>query len=81
MTSQMDARIPQAALEERVHVLEERVSVIAEAVRVLAHGLEGSPTAEPGEKPIAKSARRAYELLLADAHPADGRGSAADGTP
>ena len=82
MTSQIDPRIPQAALEERVHVLEERVSVIAEAIRLLARGLEGSPTAEPGEKPIAKSARRAYELLLADAHPADGKSnSAADGTP
>ncbi len=82
MTSQIDPRIPQTALEERVHVLEERVSTIAEAIRVLARGLEGSPTAEPGEKPIAESARRAYELLLAEAHPVGGRGSSAgDGTP
>ncbi len=60
-----------AALEERVHVLEarvhdldERVGVLSEVIRVLAHGLEEGPTAEPGERPVADAARRAYDLLL-----------------
>jgi hypothetical protein len=60
-----------AALEERVHVLEarvhdldERVEVLSEVIRVLAHGLEEGPTAEPGERPVADAARRAYDLLL-----------------
>jgi hypothetical protein len=96
MTSQIGPRIPQAALEDRaqvledraqvlevrVRVLEDRMSTIAEAIRILARGLEGSPTAEPGEKPVAESARRANELLLAEAHPAAGRGgSTTGGTP
>jgi len=53
-----------AALEKRVHVLEDRVTALAEAVRVLVRGLEDIPTAEPGQRPAAEAARRAYDLLL-----------------
>ena len=53
-----------AALEERVHLLEGRVTVLADVVRILAHGLEDLPTAEPGRRPAAAAARRAYDLLL-----------------
>ena len=52
-----------AALEERVHVLEDRVTALAD--RVLARGLEELSTAEPGQRPAAKAARRACDLLLA----------------
>jgi hypothetical protein len=53
-----------AALQERVHVLEGRLTAVADAIRVLAHGLEDLPVAEPGGRPAAEAARRAYELLL-----------------
>lgn len=53
-----------AALEERVHMLEDRVTALADVVRVLAHGLEDLPAAEPGQRPAAEAARRAYDLLL-----------------
>ena len=53
-----------AALEERVRVLEGRVTALADVVRVLAHGLEDLPAAEPGQRPAAEAARRAYDLLL-----------------
>jgi hypothetical protein len=53
-----------ATLEERVHVLEERLTAVADAIGVLAHGLEDLPIAEPGGRPAAEAARRAYELLL-----------------
>jgi hypothetical protein len=53
-----------SALEERMHVLEGRVTALADVVRVLAHGLEHLPTAEPGQRPTAEAARRAYDLLL-----------------
>ncbi len=33
--------------------------------RVLAHGLEDLPAAEPRQRPAAKAARRACDLLLA----------------
>jgi hypothetical protein len=52
------------ALEERVRVLEDRVAALSEVIRVLAHGLEEPPTAEPGQRPAAEAARRAYDLLL-----------------
>jgi hypothetical protein len=72
---------PVAMLEARVHALEERVSTIAEAVRLLAHALEDVPTAEPAERPVAEAARRAYELLLAEAHrPGTGASSAPERT-
>jgi hypothetical protein len=61
-----------SALEERVHVLEGRVTALADAVRVLAHGLEDLPTTEPGQRPAAQAARRAYDLLLvAEPRPPD----------
>jgi hypothetical protein len=47
-----------------VHVLEGRLTAVADAIRVLAHGLEDLPVAEPGGRPAAEAARRAYELLL-----------------
>ena len=68
MTKQIGQRYQEpsmAALEERVHVLEDRVTALADVVRVLAHGLEDLPTAEPGQRPAAEAARRAYDLLLA----------------
>jgi len=52
-------------LVDRVSVLETRVAMLSEVIRVLAHGLEDFPTAEPGQRPAADAARRAYELLLA----------------
>ena len=52
------------ALEERVRVLEDRVAALSDVIRVLAHGLEDLPTAEPGQRPAAEAARRAYDLLL-----------------
>ena len=55
---------PTSALEERMHLLEARVTALADAVRVLAHGLEDLPTTEPGQRPAAEAARRAYDLLL-----------------
>jgi hypothetical protein len=64
------------ALEERVRVLENRVTALSEVIRVLAHGLEDFPTAEPGQRPAADAARRAYDLLLV-AEP-DTRGSQAN---
>jgi hypothetical protein len=73
---------PAAALEERVHVLEERVTALADAIRVLARGLEDVPTIEPGQRPAAKAARRAYELLLvAEPRPPDVRAGAAHPGP
>ena len=68
MTKQIGQRYQEpsmAALEERVHVLEDRVTALANVVRVLARGLEDLPTAEPGQRPAAEAARRAYDLLLA----------------
>jgi len=53
-----------AALAERVHALEERLTAVTDAVRTLAHGLQDAPMAEPGGRPAAEAARRAYELLL-----------------
>jgi len=53
-----------AALEERVRVLEGSLAAVVDAVRVLVHGLEDLPVAEPGGRPAAGAARRAYELLL-----------------
>jgi len=61
---QRDPESPVAALAERVHALEERLTVVTEAVRTLAHGLQDAPLAEPGGRPAAEAARRAYELLL-----------------
>ena len=52
------------ALEERVRVLEDRVAALSEVIRILARGLEVLPTAEPGQRPAAEAARRAYDLLL-----------------
>lgn len=63
------------ALEERVHVLENRVTALSEVIRVLAHGLEGLPTAEPGQRPAAEAARRAYDLLLIAEPQAHGSGT------
>jgi hypothetical protein len=51
-------------LEERVRVLENRVSALFDVIRIMAHGLEDLPTAEPGRRPAAQAARRAYDLLL-----------------
>lgn len=67
------------ALEERVRVLENRVTALSEVIRVLAHGLEGLPTAEPGQRPAAEAARRAYDLLLI-AEPRPGGSGAGDVT-
>jgi hypothetical protein len=68
-----------AALEERVHVLEERLTAVADAIRVLAHGLEDLPVAEPGGRPAAEAARRAYELLLiAEPRPPDSQAASPD---
>jgi hypothetical protein len=53
-----------ATLDERVRLLESRVAVLTEAIQVLARGLEDIPTAEPGQRPAARAARRAYDLLL-----------------
>jgi hypothetical protein len=67
MIEQAGQRNPEpalTALEERMRVLEGRLEVVADAVRVLAHGLEDQPVAEPGGRPAAAAARRAYELLL-----------------
>ncbi|HYA52741.1 MAG TPA: hypothetical protein VEG33_16405 [Streptosporangiaceae bacterium] len=67
MIEQAGQRNPElavAALEERVRVLEDRLAAVVDAVRVLAHGLEDVPVAEPGGRPAAEAARRAYELLL-----------------
>ena len=63
-SGQRDPESPVAALAERVHALEERLTVVTEAVRTLAHGLQDAPMAEPGGRPAAEAARRAYELLL-----------------
>jgi hypothetical protein len=63
-TGQGDPELAVAALEERVRVLEDRLAAVADAVRVLVHGLEDLPVAEPGGRPAAEAARRAYELLL-----------------
>jgi hypothetical protein len=52
------------ALEERVRALENRVTTLYDAIRVLTHGLEDPPVSEPGQRPAAEAARRAYELLL-----------------
>jgi hypothetical protein len=59
-----DPEVAVAALEERVRGLEDRLTTVADAVRVLAHGLEDLPVAEPGGRPAAEAARRAYDLLL-----------------
>ena len=61
---QGNLELPVAALEERVHVLEGRLTAVTDAIRVLAHGLQDLPSAEPGGRPAAEAARRAYELLL-----------------
>lgn len=53
------------ALQERMNLVEVRVAALTEALQVLARGLEDLPTAEPGGKPAAQAARRAYDLLLA----------------
>jgi hypothetical protein len=63
-SGQRDPEPPVAALAERVHALEERLTAVTDAVRTLAHGLQDAPTAEPGGRPAAEAARRAYELLL-----------------
>jgi hypothetical protein len=52
------------ALEERVRVLENRVAALYDVIRIMARGLEDLPTAEPGRRPAAEAARRAYDLLL-----------------
>jgi len=67
MIKQSGQRNPEssaAALAERVHALEERLTAVTDAVRTLAHGLQDAPMAEPGGRPAAEAARRAYELLL-----------------
>ena len=63
-TGQPNPDAAAAALEERVRVLEERLTAVSDAIGVLAHGLEDLPMAEPGGRPAAEAARRAYELLL-----------------
>ena len=69
-----------AALEERVRVLEAQVAVLADAIRVLARGLEDVPTAEPGQRPAAEAARRAYDLLLAPGSRLPGAAARAGGS-
>lgn len=64
MTENADRNAAAAGLAERVQVLEERVTALADAVRVLARGLAEVPTREPGQRPAADAARRAYDLLL-----------------
>jgi len=63
-SGQRDPESPVAALAERVQAMEERLSAVTDAVRTLAHGLQDVPMAEPGGRPAAEAARRAYELLL-----------------
>jgi hypothetical protein len=63
-SGQRNPESPVAALTDRVHVLEERLTAVTDAVRTLAHGLQDAPMAEPGGRPAAEAARRAYELLL-----------------
>jgi hypothetical protein len=75
-TGQRYQESPTAALEERLHRLEDRVTALAEAVRVLAHGLEDLPTSEPGQRPAADAARRAYDLLLVAEPPTPDRPAA-----
>ena len=48
-----------------MNLVEVPVAALTEALKVLARGLEDLPTAEPGGKPAAEAARRAYDLLLA----------------
>jgi hypothetical protein len=63
--SEESSQVPATAtLAERVRLLESRVTVLADAIGVLARGLEDIPTAEPGQRPAARAARRAYDLLL-----------------
>lgn len=50
------------ALEERVRVLENRVAALYDMIRIMARGLEDLPTGEPGQRPAAEAARRAYDL-------------------
>lgn len=79
MTRQPDPEPPMASLEKRVHVLEDRVAALTDAIRVLAHGLEDLPTLEPGQRPAAEAARRAYDLLLvAEPSPPDAQAGARD---
>jgi hypothetical protein len=66
------------ALEERVRVLENRVAALSEVIRILARGLEDLPTAEPGQRPGAEAARRAYDLLLVAEPQARGSGAKPD---
>lgn len=61
-------------LEERLRVLENRVTALYDVIRIMARGLEVLPTAEPGQRPAAEAARRAYDLLLV-AEPARGSGA------
>jgi hypothetical protein len=63
-SGQRNPESPVAALTDRVHALEERLTAVTDAVRTLAHGLQDAPMAEPGGRPAAEAARRAYELLL-----------------
>ena len=63
-SGQRNPESPVGALTERVHALEERLTAVTDAVRTLAHGLQDAPMAEPGGRPAAEAARRAYELLL-----------------
>jgi hypothetical protein len=64
-TAPSEPETPAIALQERVRLLEMRVAALTEALQVLTRGLEVLPTAEPGGRPAAKAAKRAYELLLA----------------
>jgi hypothetical protein len=67
MDKQIDQRDQQSsalALEERVRVLENQMATLYDVIRIMARGLEVLPTAEPGQRPPAEAARRAYDLLL-----------------
>jgi hypothetical protein len=57
------------AIEGRVRALEDQVRTLSEVIRIMARGLEDLPTAEPGQRPAADAARRAYDLLLVAERP------------
>lgn len=54
-----------AGTTERLETLEAHVEALAQALRALAEGLEQNPAEEPQPDSVARGARLAHELLLA----------------
>lgn len=50
---------------ERLDALESHVQTLTQALRALTEGLEQNPADEPAPDPLARSARLAHEILLA----------------